>query len=89
MDVKCIRILRPYKDEDNNELTIYIDEQARESLSKQWGDEVEVLGRKKAIAKIKPLNEIDQDGFIGRAGQKLIDDVYIEYGEEVFINNIS
>lgn len=85
MDVKCVRVLRPYENvqEDN---TIYIDEDARYALMRQWGDTVQVKGRRDLHdVTIAPLKEMDQEGFIARANQKLIDDLYIEYGEEVLL----
>ena len=88
MDAKCIRVLRPYEKTNNDNSVIYIDEEAKISLSANWGDEVEILGRRKAKAKIQPIKDLDRDGFIGRAGQDLIDELYIEYGEEVLLNRI-
>lgn len=88
MDNKCIRVLRPYTIEDNDQMVIYIEDQARKELSSNWGDRVEILGRKKVIAEIQPLKDLDKDGLIGRAGQRLIDELYIEYGEEVLLNRL-
>lgn len=88
MDNKCIRMLRPYNEEDNPKMVLYIEDRAREELSANWGDKVEILGRKKAIAEIQPLEDLDKDGLIGRGGQRLMDELYIEYGEEVLLNRI-
>lgn len=87
MDVKCVRILRAYEDSKDKEKTIYVDESARYALIKKWGDTVMVRGRRdvKAVM-IKPLKDIDQDGYIARANQALIDELFIEYGEEVLLN---
>ena len=86
MDVKCVRVLRPYEDTATEKQTIYIDEDARYSLIRQWNDQVMVRGRRdvKGIT-IKPLKESDQNGFIARAGQDLLDALFIEYGEEVLL----
>ncbi|WP_332447027.1 hypothetical protein [Sphaerochaeta sp.] len=84
MDVKCVRVLRSYEDVPLDEHAIYIDESARYALIKQFGDRVMVRGRRDVKdVEIKPLRPLDQDGFIARAGQALIDQLYIEYGEEV------
>ena len=85
MDVKCVRVLRPYED-DNDEGSIYIDREAQCSLNKNWGEVVEAMGRRKIKVAIKPLRELDQDGFIARAGQKVIDALFIEYGEEILLH---
>lgn len=88
MDIKCIRVLRPYNDEKEEDRTIYIEDRAREDLTANWGDEIQILGRKKVIARIQPLKDMDKDGLIGRAGQDLIDELYIEYGEEVLLDRL-
>jgi len=88
MDNKCVRVLRPYCEDDNDKMIIYIEDKARAELSCHWGDKVEVLGRRKAVAQIQPLKGFDKDGFIARAGKRLIDELYIEYGEEVLISSI-
>jgi len=88
MDNKCVRILRPYCEDDNHKMLIYVEDKVRVELSCNWGDKVEVLGRKKAVAQIQPLKDLDKDGFIARAGKRLIDELYIEYGEEVLISRI-
>jgi len=86
MDVKCVRILRPYSEAATEKRTIYIDEDARYSLIKEWDETILVKGRRdvKSII-IKPLKANDQNGFIARASQDLIDELYIEYGEEVLL----
>ncbi|ADY14372.1 hypothetical protein [Sphaerochaeta globosa] len=86
MDVKCVRILRAYEDSNDTEKAIYVDEAARYALIKKWGDSVMVRGRRdvKGVV-IKALKELDQDGFIARANQALIDELFIEYGEEVLL----
>lgn len=86
MDCRCIRILRHYEDaEDEN--VIFIDEPARETMQVEWGDTVRVLGRKETTAVIQPLREIDRDGFIGRVSRKILDEAFIEYGEEVLLSH--
>lgn len=86
MDVKCVRVLRPYNKSDEDKLILYIDEDARYSLMKNWGDTVFVKGRRDVKnVEIQPLKDIDQEGFIARAGQRMIDELYIEYGEEVMV----
>ncbi|NLE15758.1 MAG: hypothetical protein GX626_07800 [Spirochaetales bacterium] len=86
MDVKCVRVLRSYENAKDSERVIYIDEAARYALIKQWGDSVMVRGRRDVKnVQIKALKELDQDGFIARASQALIDELYIEYGEEVLL----
>ncbi|MEA5108377.1 MAG: hypothetical protein VB010_13620 [Sphaerochaeta associata] len=86
MDVKCVRVLRSYEDAKDTKKVIYIDEAARYALIKQWGDSVMVRGRRDVKnVQIKPLKELDQDGFIARASETLIDELYIEYGEEVLL----
>lgn len=86
MDVKCVRVLRPYPGRKNDDLTLYIDEEARWSLNKSWGAEVVATGRRKVKVIIAPLEEMDQGGFMARAGQALIDALYIEYGEEILLH---
>ena len=84
MDAKCVRVLRPY--EEKKEKTIYIDEDARYSLMAQWGDRVTVKGRRDVKdVEIQPLKPMDQEGFIARMGKELLDEVYVEYGEEVML----
>ena len=86
MDVKCVRVLRPYEKADDKKKVIYIDEDAKYSLMKEWGDKVFIKVRNDVRdVEIQPLKELDQNGFIARAGQQLIDELYIEYGEEVMI----
>ncbi|MGM0432506.1 MAG: hypothetical protein ACQEQU_07330 [Spirochaetota bacterium] len=88
MDVRCIRILRPYEGKEAETDTIYIDEDARYALMCSWGDSVRVKGRYDVDGvQIQPLGAIDQEGFIGRASQQLIDKLYIEYGEEVILES--
>ena len=86
MDVRCIRILRPYDTESIDDNTLLIDEQARYALMKQWGEKITAKGRYDVHdVAIQPLKEMDQEGFIGRASQALIDALYIEYGEEILL----
>lgn len=86
MDVKCVRVLRVYEDANDTQKVIYVDEAARYALIKKWGESVMVRGRRdvKGVV-IKALKELDQDGFIARANQALIDELFIEYGEEVLL----
>ncbi|UQZ88520.1 hypothetical protein C4J81_04590 [Deltaproteobacteria bacterium Smac51] len=87
MDVKCVRVLRPYEDEKpGDEMTLYIDEDARYALNRDWGAKAEALGRRKITVTIQPLKAMDQEGFIARGGQALIDALYIEYGEEIILH---
>jgi hypothetical protein len=91
MDVKCVRVLRPYDNPPEGAgieggMTIYIDEEARYALNKQWGDKVEAKGRRVIEAVIRPLAPMDQDGFIARAEQAVIDALFIEYGEEILLH---
>lgn len=91
MDVKCVRVLRPY---DNppagaarpGEMVIYVDEDARYALNRKWGDKVEAKGRRVIEAAIQPLAPMDQEGFIARADQAVIDALFIEYGEEILLH---
>ncbi len=86
MDVKCVRVLRPYEDKQNEDDTIFIDEEARYSLMKEWGEKVNIKGRRDIEGiTIRPLAAIDQQGFIARANQALIDRLYVEFGEEVLL----
>lgn len=86
MDTKCVRLLRLYPAADPAERAIYIDEDARYALMAQWGDSVRIKGRYDAKGvTVRPLDEIDQNGFIARAGQKLLDELYVDYGEEVML----
>lgn len=88
MDVKCVRVLRPYEASDNKKRVLYIDEDARYSLMKQWGDKVCIQGRRNVTSvEIQPLKDMDQEGYIARAGNQLLDEMFIEYGEEVLIIN--
>ncbi|PNV59905.1 hypothetical protein C0033_21750 [Clostridium sp. chh4-2] len=87
MDAKCVRVLRPYDDSDNHKRVVYIDEDARYSLMKQWGDTVFIRGRRDIKdVEIQPLKAMDQEGFIARMGKDLLDEVYVEYGEEVMLS---
>ena len=86
MDVKCVRILRPYDDQpQSGEMVIYIDEDARYALNREWGATVQALGRREVAVTIASLKAMDQQGYIARAGQKLIDALFIEYGEEIIL----
>ena len=86
MDVKCVRVLRPYEDQSQGgEMTIYIDEDARYALNREWGATVQALGRREVTVTIAPLKDMDQQGYIARAGQALVDALYIEYGEEIIL----
>lgn len=86
MDTKCVRLLRPYPSADPAARAIHIDEDARYALMVQWGDPVTVKGRLdvKGVA-VQPLEEMDQNGFVARVGQALLDELYVEYGEEVML----
>lgn len=93
MDVKCVRVLRPYDNppagteiEMPGEMIIYIDEDARYALNKKWGDKVEAKGRRVIQAAIQPLAPMDQEAFIARADQAVIDALFIEYGEEILLH---
>lgn len=87
MDVKCVRVLRPYENEGLlEEMALYIDEDARYALNREWGSAAEALGRQKAAVTIRPLKAMDQEGFIARGSQALIDALAIEYGEEVILH---
>lgn len=85
MDAKCVRVLRPY--EEKKEKVIYIDEDAKYSLLAEWGDKISVSGRfmVKGV-EIQPLKPMDQDGFVARMSKVLLDEVYVEYGEEVMLS---
>lgn len=85
MDVKCVRVLRPYEDSAQTENVLFIDDDARESVNLPWGSEVSAEGRRVARVVIQPLRPMDQQGFIARASQKVIDALYIEYGEEILL----
>ncbi|MDR1045651.1 MAG: hypothetical protein LBP33_11125 [Candidatus Adiutrix sp.] len=86
MDVKCVRVLRPYDEApQSGPLTIHIDEDARHALNRGWGAAVQALGRREATLIIAPLQAMDQQGYIARAGQAVIDALFIEYGEEVIL----
>jgi len=86
MDVKCVRVLRPYEDlEPTRELTLYIDEPARYALNRFWGDTAVALGRREATVTIRPLRDLDQEGYIARADQAVLNALYIEYGEEIIL----
>ena len=87
MDVKCVRVLRPYEDETPAEpLTLYIDEDARYALNLDWGAQAVALGRREIKVTIAPLRALDQEGYIARGGQALIDALFIEYGEEIILH---
>ena len=91
MDVKCVRVLRPYDNPPEGtavpgEMVIYVDEDARYSLNKKWGEKVEAKGRRVIQAVIQPLAPMDQEGFIARADQTVIDALFIEYGEEILLH---
>lgn len=86
MDTKCVRVLRPYEEADNQKRVIFIDEDARYSLMRHWGDKVNIKGRFDVKnVEIQPLKEMDQGGFVARMGKALLDEVYVEYGEEVML----
>ena len=87
MDAKCVRVLRPYEEADNQKRVIYIDEDARYSLMRKWGETINIKGRRDVKnVEIQPLKEMDQEGFIARMGKALLDEVYVEYGEEVMLS---
>jgi hypothetical protein len=91
MDVKCVRVLRSYDNPPADtampgEMVIYVDEDARYALNKKWGDKVEAKGRRVIEAAIQPLAPMDQEGFIARADQAVIDALFIEYGEEILLH---
>ena len=86
MDVKCVRVLRPYEDEKADDKTIYIDEDARYALNRQWGESAVAQGRREVTVTLAPLKAMDQEGYIARAGRALIDALYIEYGEEIILH---
>ena len=86
MDVKCVRVLRPYDDApQSGAMTIYIDEDARYALNRDWGASVQALGRREVTLTIAPLQAMDQQGYIARASQAVIDALFIEYGEEIIL----
>ena len=86
MDVKCVRVLRPYDDAPpSGAMTIHIDEDARYALNRDWGATVQALGRREATLTIAPLQAMDQQGYIARASQAVIDALFIEYGEEIIL----
>lgn len=86
MDVKCVRVLRPYEDEKpGDEMVIYVDEDCRHALNRDWGGRALALGRREVSVTIAPLKAMDQEGYIARAGQGLMDALYIEYGEEIIL----
>lgn len=86
MDVKCVRVLRPYEDQpQDGDMTLYIDEDARYALNREWGSVVQALGRRETAVTIAPLKAMDQEGYIARGGQALIDALFIEYGEEIIL----
>ncbi len=86
MDVKCVRVLRPYEEAADDGRTIYVDEAARYALNRPWGAQAVALGRREATVTLAPLEPMDQDGYIARAGQALIDALLIEYGEEIILH---
>lgn len=86
MDVKCVRVLRPYENEEAEEMALYVDEDTRYALNREWGASAEAFGRRKCAVTIRPLRAMDQEGFIARGSQALIDALAIEYGEEVILH---
>lgn len=87
MDVKCVRVLRPYENETPNDpLTLFVDDDARYALNREWGEKAVALGRREVTVTLAPLKAMDQEGYIARAGQALIDALYIEYGEEIILH---
>ena len=87
MDVKCVRVLRPYEDApEGDPMTIYIDEDARYALNRAWGAAAVAQGRREVNVTIAPLKAMDQEGYIARGSQALIDALYIEYGEEIILH---
>lgn len=87
MDVKNVRVLKPYEDSNDSEPTIYIDEEARFALAVQWGEKVEVVGRRKCEAIVKALKEIDCGVQIARVNAALLQAAKVELGEEVLLQN--
>jgi len=86
MDVKCVRVLRPYEDRAAGESRVlYVDEDARYALNRDWGAGARALGRREVTVTLAPLKDLDQQGFIARADQNLIDELMIEYGEEIIL----
>ena len=86
MDVKCVRVLRPYEDQtDQGDAVLRVDEDARYALNRDWGATALALGRREVTVTLAPLKGMDQQGFIARGNQALIDALMIEYGEEVIL----
>lgn len=86
MDAKCVRVLRLHPAADQEKRAIYIDEDARYSLMAQWGDKICIKGRLDVKGvEVQPLEAMDQNGFIARASQMLLDELYVDYGEEVML----
>lgn len=83
MDMRNVRIMNPYEDMDCDNQTIYIDESARDALHIDWEEEVMVVGRGKAKAKIKPLKKEDWGAQVVRMCEQMRDLVYCCVGDEV------
>jgi hypothetical protein len=87
MDVKCVRVLRPYENQTPGDpLTLWVDEDARYALNRDWGAKAVALGRREVTVTLAPLKGMDQEGYIARGSQALIDALYIEYGEEILLH---
>lgn len=85
MDPRNVRVMKAYEDTNASDMTIYIDESARETLATEWGEQILVKGRRDVPAKIKPLNDIDSDAYVARVSPKLLEDLMVEYGENLLL----
>ncbi len=87
MDVKNMRLMDVYSDADDALDVLYIDDEARKAVDRDWGEEVEVIGRRNVSAVIRQLQDFDLGACVARAGSGLREKLMIEVGEEVLINS--
>ncbi len=84
MDPRCNRVLKAYEN-SNDEDAVYVDESARFALAADWGDRVNVLGKRKVKAVLRELDTIDTGVRICRIGERLMEKLMLAYGEEVLL----
>ncbi len=87
MDTKHVRVLRLVDNMEDGKV-IYVDSSCLYALRVNENAKVTVMGKrtvKDVIVKLLP--KYDEDGYIARVGQALLDELYLEYGEEVLIHS--
>ncbi len=86
MDTKHVRVLRLNKETEDGKV-IYVDNSCIYSLRVEVGDKITVVGKRTVKdVEVRLLPDCDQDGYIARIGKNLLEELYLEYGEEVLLH---